>query len=99
MAPATLAKVSQARRRHILDGDGTGGGHRHGTGAKGKTAFPARWSDDKVIAAIESVANDPTSLRRVRWNGRIEIHGTRHGVDIRVIIDKDGFRMGRRRLL
>jgi hypothetical protein len=83
-------KVSPERRAHILDGDATGGGHRHGTGVRGKSEFPVDWSDDKVIKAIESVANDPASRRTIQPNGRTRVEGTREGVDIRVIVDPDG---------
>jgi hypothetical protein len=84
------ATVSPDRRRHILDGDGTGGGHRADTGAPGKTAFPADWSDDKVIEEVKSVANDPASARTLQPNGRLKVEGSRDGIDIRVIINPDG---------
>ena len=84
------ARVYEDRRRHILDGDASGGGHRYGTGHLGKTEFPATWDDDTVSAAIESVANDSGSERRLRWNGRTDVRGMRHGVEIRVIVDADG---------
>jgi hypothetical protein len=84
------AKVSADRRTHILDGDGTGGGHRHGSGILGKSEFPVEWSDNKIINEIESVANDPASSRTVQPNGRTRVEGTREGVDIRVIVDPDG---------
>ena len=35
-------------KRHILDGDGTGGGHKAGTGKPGKSEFPKDWSDAKI---------------------------------------------------
>ena len=88
--PPVRATVDAARRRHILYGDATGGGHRPGTGIKGESEFPAGWSDDKIIREIESVANDPASTRTVQPNGRIRVEGIRDGVGIRVIIDADG---------
>ncbi|MER0209734.1 RHS repeat-associated core domain-containing protein [Brenneria sp. L4-2C] len=33
--------VTPKRRRHILDGDATGGGYRPGTGHPGKSKFPS----------------------------------------------------------
>jgi hypothetical protein len=72
------ATVDAARRRHILDGDATGGGHRPGTGIKGESE------------EIESVANDPASTRTVQPNGRVRAEGIRDGVGIRVIIDANG---------
>jgi Bacterial EndoU nuclease len=77
-------------QRHILDGDGINGGHRPGTGIPGKTEFPAGWPDDKIIRAIESVANDPTAARSLRPDGRLVAEGTRDGVAIRVIIAANG---------
>jgi hypothetical protein len=83
-------KVAPDRRTHILDGDATGGGHRHGSGHSGKSEFPSDWSDDKIIETVESIANDLTSRRTLQPNGRIRVEGTRDGIDIRVIIDVDG---------
>jgi hypothetical protein len=62
--------VTAQRRVHILDGDHTGGGHRAGSGG-GKSEFPAAWSDDAIIDAIEEVANDPASVRAPGRNGKI----------------------------
>lgn len=89
-ASGQRAEVSPDRRAHILEGDATGGGHRHGGGSPGKSEFPSDWSDDKIIEEVESVANDPASRRTVQPNGRSRVEGTRDGVDIRVIIDTDG---------
>ncbi len=49
------------RRRHILDGDATGGGHGPGRGVPGKSEFPDGMSDDEVIDLIVDVASDPNS--------------------------------------
>lgn len=80
-------KVSPKRRGHILDGDKTGGGHRHGTGKPNKSEFPRDWDDDKVIDAIEDVANDPNAIRKQLPGGREIVNGTRDGVDIKVVIE------------
>jgi len=81
-------QVSIDRRIHILDGDGTGGGHRAGTGKAGKSEFPSTWSDDKTIKNLESVANDPKSIRTAGRNGRTIIRGQRDGIDLEVIVGK-----------
>jgi len=75
--------------KHILDGDGpnAGGGHRHGTGKPGKSEFPANWSDDKIKGEVSDVATDPGSARTTQPNGRINVQGTRDGVDITVIVE------------
>jgi hypothetical protein len=90
--PAAIqqASVSPQRRLHILEGDGTGGGHRPGRGIPGKSEFPRGWSDDRIIAAILEVASDPASFRRTEADGRTVVTGTRDGVEIRVVMDRDG---------
>lgn len=88
------AIVHDAARRHILDGDARGGGHRFGTGAPGKSEFPADWSDEKIIAAIEAVANDASSrkYRRSR-DSRVIVEGVRDGIVLRVVIEADGIQI------
>ena len=50
--------VSAERRRHILDGDATGGGHGPGRGISGKSEFPAALTDDQIILGVERILND-----------------------------------------
>jgi hypothetical protein len=78
------------RRAHILDGDGSGGGHRAGTGRPGKTEFPKTWTDDQIIGAIESVANDSGAFRTTQPNGRTVCDGLYEGQAVRVIVERDG---------
>lgn len=82
--------VSPARRRHILEGDATGGGHRPGLGKPGKSEFPQGWSDDRIMHEISDVATDPASIRSSGRGGRTVVEGTRDGVRIKVILEKDG---------
>ncbi len=78
---------SAGRRRHILDGDATGGGHRPGTGIPGKSEFPAGWSDDKIMNAISDVATNPNSIFTPGRGGRTVVTGTVDGVTITVILE------------
>lgn len=87
---ARQAVVGPSRRVHILDGDARGGGHRPGRGIPGKSEFPPGWSDDRIIEAIEDVANDPSSSRRVEADGRTVATGRRGGVELRVVLERDG---------
>ena len=84
------AVVTPDRRKHILEGNGSAGGHAPGRAMQGKTEFPATWSDDKIIDQIESVANDPESKRAQAARGRTVLEGTREGVVIRVVLGADG---------
>ncbi len=81
--------MSDDRRKHILDGDAKGGGHRPGQNVPGKSEFPPGWSDERIVDTIKDVANDPASSRKTRPDGRTEVTGQRDGIDIVVIIDKD----------
>jgi hypothetical protein len=84
-------RISPDRATHILDGDATGGGHRHGTGRPGKTEFPASWTDQKAIENIIGVARRPdTAPVSQAWNDRWQTRGIRNDVDIVVIVESDG---------
>jgi hypothetical protein len=79
------------RAVHILDGDASGGGHRHGTGRARKTEFPADWGDQKITDTITDVARYPDSAPlHQAWNNRWLARGIREGVDIVVIAQADG---------
>ena len=82
--------ASPQRRRHILDGDGTGGGHRAGTGFPNKSEFPASMSDDQIMHHISDIATDPAATRRSGRNGRSLVEGTREGVDFLVVQEGNG---------
>lgn len=94
--PSDLAKPGDAtlandRRKYILDGNRKGGGgHGPGRTTPDKSTFPPDWSDEKAIEAVKDVANDPSSVRTPADGGRTSVEGTRDGVDIRVIIGRDG---------
>jgi hypothetical protein len=89
-SPADI-RLTADRREHILDGDATGGGHRHGTGHPGKTEFPADWTDARIGEAILSVARAPDQLPvRQNWNERWRVRGTYDGVDVVAIVESGG---------
>jgi hypothetical protein len=89
--PAEDIRVSPERATHILDGDDTGGGHRHGTGKPGKTEFPPDWSDEKIISAVEDVARRPDQKpKHQEWNDRWVARGTRDDVGIVAVLARDG---------
>lgn len=78
--------VTQAVAAHILSGDKTNGGHRHGAG-RGKSEFPASWTDQEILTLIEDVANDANAVSTRARMGRWKIVGVRKGVTIAVIVD------------
>jgi hypothetical protein len=83
--------VTPERLTHILDGDSTGGGHRHGTGKPGKTEFPAGWDDGKVADVLVDVARRPDQPPgHQEWNGRWVTRGTRDDVEVVVVVAPDG---------
>lgn len=84
-------RAAPDRRTHVLDGDQTGGGHRHGTGVPDKTEFPADWDDDQIIDAILTVARKPDQEpERQNWNDRWKVSGQYKGVEIVAVVESDG---------
>jgi hypothetical protein len=89
--PDQVQPTDDRRRTHILDGDKTGGGHRHGTGRPAKTEFPADWSDDRIVDAILAVARHPDQApKHQNWNDRWKFSGQQDGVRIFAIVESDG---------
>jgi hypothetical protein len=89
--PADGIRVTPERTTHILDGDGTGGGHRHGAGKPRKTEFPASWSDDKIIANVLDVTRRPDSTpTRQDWNDTWLCRGNRDDVGVSAVVERDG---------
>jgi hypothetical protein len=46
-------------RKHVLDGDSSGGGHRGDSTAPAKTLFPQDWDDVDCLAAISATLDNP----------------------------------------
>jgi len=84
-------RLEEDRRVHILDGDATGGGHRHGTGKPGKSEFPSRWSDDQTAGYVEDVARNPDSVTWIPGRDSWEVQGVRDGVTVTVAILPSGW--------
>ena len=89
--PLDAIRVTPERMVHILDGDSTGGGHRHGTGKPGKTEFPAGWNDEKIIDNALDVARKPDNppVRQDR-NDTWLCSGTRANVEVSVVVERSG---------
>ena len=89
--PLDAIRITPERMVHILDGDSTGGGHRHGTGKPGKTEFPAGWNDEKIIDNALDVARKPDNppVRQDR-NDTWLCSGTRANVEVSVVVERSG---------
>ncbi len=89
--PLDAIRITPERIVHILDGDSTGGGHRHGTGKPGKTEFPAGWNDEKIIDSTLDVARKPDNppVRQDR-NDTWLCSGTRANVEVSVVVARSG---------
>lgn len=87
-----LGEVTPGRRAHILDGDGDGesGGHRWDSAIPDKTKFPYEWDDNKIIGEISDIALRPDKTPTTRRRGGWICEGTRDGVTIEVVINRDG---------
>jgi hypothetical protein len=82
-------KLTEQRRIHVLFGDGTGGGHKSGSGKPGKTEFPQSWSDDKIISVITRIANDQKLPMRQSGKRYWLRMGEEDGLQIRVVLDRE----------
>jgi hypothetical protein len=84
-------RITPERTVHVLEGDSTGGGHRHGTGKPGKTEFPAGWNDEKIIDSALDVARKPDKppVRQDR-NDTWLCSGTRANVEVSVVVARSG---------
>jgi hypothetical protein len=82
--------ISPQRRVHILYGDKTGGGHKHGVGKPCKSEFPADWSDDTIIETVERIAaNDNLNWKKQR-NGYYVTEKNVDDLRVRVVKGRDG---------
>jgi hypothetical protein len=79
--------VSDARRVHILQGDGKGGGHQFGTGKPCKSEFPKEWSSDEIIAHVERIASNDNLPWRKQKNGYYTAEDTVESVRVRVVLN------------
>jgi hypothetical protein len=89
--PLDAIRITPERTVHVLEGDKTGGGHRHGTGKPGKTEFPAGWNDEKIIDSALDVARKPDKppVRQDR-NDTWLCSGTRANVEVSVVVARSG---------
>ncbi len=80
--------------RHILTGERHGkGGHRARTGFPGKTEFPDAWSDQRILDAVDTAAQNPVEKwgRKDFFNGNTNFNYVGHadGLRITVVVDRD----------
>ena len=84
------SQITDEQKQHILEGDSHGGGHGYGRGIRGKTEFPARWTDEQAMDYIRDVVKDS----RLDWfqqrDGRWRVEGIRDRITIRVIVERNG---------
>ena len=79
--------VSDQRREHILQGDGSGGGHKFGTGKPCKSEFPKEWNSDEIIATVEQIASNDNLPWRKQRNGYYTAEEMVDGVKVRVVLN------------
>jgi len=89
--PLDAIRITPERTVHVLDGDATGGGHRHGTGKPGKTEFPASWDDEKIVDNVLDVGRKPDKppVRQDRKDTWL-CSGTRANVEVSVVVAHSG---------
>lgn len=81
--------LSNQRIQHILYGDETGGGHKHGVNKPCKSEFPADWNDRKIIEIVNKIAaNDNMNWKR-QENGYSVTETSVENLRIRVVVNMD----------
>lgn len=81
--------LSEARVAHILHGDHTGGGHRHGAGKPCKSEFPKGWADEKIISVTRRIAaNDNLDWER-QDNGYYVAETFEGRTKVRVVLGRE----------
>ena len=75
---ARYTDLTDFRKDHILNR------HRYGANKPGKTEFPQRWSDERILGAVSDVATHPNSIKGVGRYGEDTFEGVRGGILIHV---------------
>ncbi|MGB4056594.1 MAG: EndoU domain-containing protein [Alphaproteobacteria bacterium] len=84
-----IVTISEKSAKHILHGDGRGGGHLYGTGTPCKTEFPADWSENDVLQNVKLIAANDNLDWREQDNGYYVAESLVQGVKVRVVLGKD----------
>ncbi len=82
------AEISEKARNHILYGDHSGGGHKHGTAKPCKSEFPADWNDQKIIDTVQKIAANDNLQWKQQENGYYVTENYDDNVKIRVVIGR-----------
>ena len=78
--------LTKQRQIHILYGDNSGGGHKHGIGKPCKSEFPKDWDDRKIISVVKNIAaNDNANWRQGR-NGYYVTESMHENINVRVVL-------------
>ncbi|MCB9991820.1 MAG: EndoU domain-containing protein [Rhodospirillales bacterium] len=83
-------RLSPQRRQHILYGDEKGGGHHHSANKPCKSEFPEDWDEDRIIETVTKMAANDNIPWRQEDNGYHVSEQSEDGLDIRVILDREG---------
>lgn len=80
--------ISDDRRVHILRGDEKGGGHAFGAGRPCKSEFPKEWSNDEIIAHVQTIASNDNLPWKKQDNGYYTAVQNVDGVQVRVVLNR-----------
>ncbi len=82
--PILTAKAKQ----HILYGNETGGGHKHGINKPCKSEFPKHWNDQKIITAIKEIAANDNLNWEKQKNGYYVAEEKHDAINVRVVLGR-----------
>jgi hypothetical protein len=78
--------LSDQRIQHILYGDGSGGGHKHGQNKPCKSEFPEGWDDEKILTTVQKIAANDNLPWQQEDNGYYVSEYVEEDVKIRVVL-------------
>lgn len=80
--------LTEKAKQHILYGNETGGGHKHGINKACKSEFPKHWNDQKIIATIKKVAANDNLHWQKQNNGYYVAEEKHDAINVRVVLGR-----------
>lgn len=82
-AGVQIVDLPEERKAHILEN------HRHGAGKACKSEFPAGWSDEKILSALEKLAANDNIPWKQEDNGYHVGEQDVEGLRLRVVLNRE----------
>ena len=81
--------LSTRAEKHILYGDRSGGGHKHGVGKPCKSEFPKNWDDQTILSSVKKIAANDNLSWEQQNNGYHVVEQFHDGIKVRVVMGEN----------